>query len=120
MPAAILIAGGGPVLAAIAASQEEIVEFVDEVCGIYFRSVLIPKAGMRIAQHVHDHDHATFIGNGAAALRVGGVMAGIFRAGEAVPVIAGQHHEFEALEDNTRLACVHDVASAQSIKEKGL
>lgn len=100
--------------------MSEVVEFVEEVCGTYFRSVLLPKAGMRISQHVHDHDHATYIGNGAVALRVGTILAGTFKAGQAVPILAGQLHEFEALEDNTRLACVHDVASAQSIKEKGL
>jgi quercetin dioxygenase-like cupin family protein len=100
--------------------QDEVVEFVDEVCGFYFRSVLIKRKGKRVPQHVHDYDHATLVCQGRAALYVGGAMAGIYEAGKAVPILAGQHHEFEALEDNTRLTCVHDVASAQSIKEKGL
>lgn len=100
--------------------MSEIVEFVDEIYGIYFRSVLLPKAGTRIKQHTHDHDHATLVGSGAAALRIGGILVGNFKAGKAIPIMAGQHHEFEALEDNTRLTCVHDVASALSIKRKGL
>lgn len=96
-----------------------IVESIEEIAGLYFRSILISK-GVRIPQHVHDYDHATLVGSGSAALYVGGVLAGIYRAGKAVPILANQSHEFEALEDNTRLTCVHDVASALSIKSKGL
>lgn len=112
----------GPSAVALIGTSDvgEIVEFVEEVCGIYFRSVLLPKRGTKIAQHVHDHDHATYIGSGSVALHVGGVLAGIFKAGRAVPIIAGQQHEFVSLEDNTRLTCVHDVASAESIKTKGI
>jgi quercetin dioxygenase-like cupin family protein len=100
--------------------MSEIVEFIDEVCGIYFRSILIPKAGIRVPQHTHDHPHATYIGQGKAALYVGGVLAGIYEAGKAVPILANQLHEFEALEDSTRLTCVHSVESALSIKRKGI
>jgi quercetin dioxygenase-like cupin family protein len=99
--------------------MSEIVEFVDEVCGIYFRSILINK-GVRIPQHVHDYSHATLVGSGKAALYVGGVLAGIYEAGKAVPILANQLHEFEALEDSTRLTCVHSVESALSIKRKGI
>ena len=98
----------------------EIVESVEEVAGIYFRSVLLQKAGMRIAQHTHDHDHATYCGAGRARLVVDGQERGEVQAGHAVEVKAGHRHEFIALEDNTRLTCVHDVRSALSIKEKGL
>jgi quercetin dioxygenase-like cupin family protein len=100
--------------------MEGIVEYVDEVAGIYFRSVLLPVRGTRIPQHVHDYDHATLIGSGKAALYVGGILSGIYEAGRAVPILAGQKHEFESLEDNTRLTCVHDAESAESISRKGL
>lgn len=100
--------------------MSEIVEFVEEVCGIYFRSILLPRAGMRVPQHSHDHDHATLVGAGTARLYVDGQPAGDFHAGRAVPIIAGKHHAFEALEPGTRLTCVHNVASALSIKNKGL
>lgn len=96
-----------------------IVESIDEVAGLYFRSIVISK-GTKVPQHVHDYDHATLVGSGKAALYVGGVLSGIFEAGRAVPITAGQVHEFEALEDNTRLTCVHDVESAMSIKNRGL
>jgi quercetin dioxygenase-like cupin family protein len=99
--------------------MKEIVEFVEEKGGIYFRSVLLPK-GMKVPQHVHDHDHATYCGQGKAIMLVNGEFAALLRAGHAVEVKAGLEHEFLALEDDTRLACVHDVKSADSVKEKGL
>lgn len=104
----------------MAAVSDEVVEFVEVVCGTYFRSVLLPKAGMRIGQHVHDHDHATYCGSGRAQLIVDGITQGEVCAGHAAAVLAGKRHEFIALEDNTRLTCVHDAASAESIKAKGL
>lgn len=100
--------------------MSEIVESIEEVSGLYFRSVLLPKKGTRISQHVHEHDHATLVGQGKAALFVDGILFGIYEAGRAVPVTAGQQHAFEAMEDNTRLTCVHDIESAMRIKEKGL
>lgn len=100
--------------------MSEIVEFVDEVCGLYFRSVLLPDAGMRAPQHTHDYDHATLIGSGAARLYVDGVCVGEFMAGSAVPIKAGKYHTFESTEPSTRLTCVHDVASATSLKQRGL
>lgn len=96
-----------------------IVESIEEVCGLYFRSILIHK-GTKVPQHVHDHDHATIVGNGRAALYIGNDLVGIFEAGYAVPVAAHQEHTFEALEDNTRLICVHSIESAESVKRKGL
>ena len=100
--------------------MNEIVELVEEVCGIYFRSILLPMAGIRVPQHKHDHDHATYIGAGAARMYVDGAAVGDFYAGQAAPVRAGHEHSFEALEPNTRLACIHDVASALAIKKRGL
>lgn len=95
------------------------VEFVEEVCGIYFRSLLLLRTGTAIPQHVHDHDHATYIGAGKVRLWVDGEWDGDYTAGHAVAIVAGKQHVFQALEDNTRLACVHDIASAESAKRKG-
>ena len=96
------------------------VEYITEVAGLYFRSVLIPHKGMGIDQHVHDHDHATFVGSGKVMAFGDGRVLGEFSAGQAVEIKAGVYHQFEALEDNTRLTCVHDIASAESVKAKGL
>jgi quercetin dioxygenase-like cupin family protein len=84
------------------------VEFIEEVCGIYFRSILVEKEGMLVWQHVHDYDHATYIGSGAARLWVDGVWQADYQAGSAAGIKAGAKHVFQALKPNTRLACVHD------------
>ena len=97
-----------------------IIEFIDEVGPFYFRSILIENQGERIAQHVHDYDHATLCGSGKARVYIDGVETGILEAGQALMVKANHRHEFESLENNTRLTCVHDVRSTESIKRKGL
>ena len=96
------------------------VECIEEVGGFYFRSIVLPKCGDLVPQHEHDHDHVTYVGNGSVLAWADGISLGYFSAGRAVPIKAGSIHEFEAQEDNTRLACVHNVDSVESIKEKGL
>lgn len=100
--------------------MSEIVEMVEDVAGIYFRSILIPKKGTLVPQHAHDHDHATYCGRGRAAMFVDGVMVRELKEGQAAKVEAGRSHAFAALEDNTRLTCVHDVASATAVKQRGI
>lgn len=97
-----------------------IVERIEDQCGIYVRSILLEDAGMRVPQHVHDHDHATLVCSGRARVWVDGDEIGDFDAGHLVPVLKGKRHEFQALLPMTRLACIHDIASAESIKERGL
>ena len=94
------------------------VEHIEEVAGLYFRSVLVPYAGMQIDQHVHDHLHATLVASGKARAWGDGILLGEYAAGRAVEIKAGVYHKFEALEDGTRLVCVHDIASAESAKRK--
>lgn len=94
------------------------VESIDEVSGIYFRSVLLVKPGTYIPQHSHDHDHATLVAAGRARLWVDEQHQGDFEAGRAIEIRAGRKHLFLALEPNTRLVCVHDIASAESVKAR--
>lgn len=91
-----------------------------DVAGLYFRSVLIEKSGTSLLQHVHDHDHATFVGWGRARGWANGVWIGDKGRGEAFEIKAGQEHLFQALQDNTFLTCTHDHASAESVTKKGI
>lgn len=100
--------------------NSEIVEFVEEVAGIYFRSVLLPLPHMTIPQHVHPYDHATLIGSGRAALWINGELEGEYSAGTAVFIGANKLHVFESLEADTRLTCIHDTNSANYIKANAL
>lgn len=100
--------------------HEPVVENIEEVCGLYFRSVLLAKAFTALPQHEHDHSHATYVGSGSVRVWVDNKFLGDFVAGRAIPIEAGKKHFFQSIEDNTRLACVHDVASAMAVKERGL
>lgn len=97
--------------------MSELVEFIDEVAGIYFRSVLLPEAGIKVPQHQHPYDHATYCGSGSALMYVDGKRVKLVEAGQAVEIKANHLHEFESVEPNTRLTCVHDTRSAAFIKE---
>ena len=81
-------------------------------CGIYIRSIVLAKSGNEESQHVHQFDHLTYCGSGAAEYWEDGKHIGNVRAGGAVRVSAGRQHRFVALEDNTRLACLHNMQSA--------
>ena len=100
--------------------MSEIVEFVEEKAGIYFRSILIPEAGTWVPQHTHDESHATYCGQGSAAMYVDGEFVLKVFAGHAVEVEAGKQHAFRALENYTRLTCVWDAERALRLKEKGV
>jgi quercetin dioxygenase-like cupin family protein len=96
--------------------SDEVVEFVETRAGIYFRSVLLPKKGMAIPQHVHDEAHATLCCSGSARMHVDYKRSEDIAAGHAVEVEAGKRHWFEALEDNTRLTCIWTVEAAHRMK----
>lgn len=89
--------------------MNETVEYIDDVGGLYFRAILLPNTGDRVPQHTHDHEHVTLIAAGAARLYVDGVRREDIRAFRAIVIEANRQHMFEALEPNTRLACVHQL-----------
>lgn len=97
--------------------DEQPVEFIEIVAGLYFRSVLLKLAGTIIPQHQHGHDHATYVGNGKVRLWVNKEWKGDYQAGQAIEIKAHQDHLFQALENDTRLTCVHNLKSAELIKE---
>jgi quercetin dioxygenase-like cupin family protein len=106
-----------PIPKKVAEVNIPIAESIDEVAGIYFRSVFLPEEGTIIPQHTHTYDHATYVGSGSVRLWVDEQWAGDYIAGQAVRISANKKHLFQSLEPNTRLACIHDTNSAQLIKE---
>lgn len=80
--------------------------------GVYIRSIVLEKKGDVEEQHVHQFDHLTYCGSGSAQYFEDGVHIGDVQAGGAVRVPRDKPHSFTALEDNTRLACIHDAVSA--------
>lgn len=98
---------------------EPIVEMIQaDVAGLYFRSVLLVESNTIIPQHVHDYDHATFVGSGSVRLFINGKPSGDYHAGTAITILAHQQHVFCSLEPMTRLCCVHHTESAIVAQQK--
>lgn len=89
--------------------DEQPVEYVDDVGGLFFRAVCLKSAGDVIPQHSHAHDHVTLIASGAARVWVDGEYLGEFSAFRAIEIKASKHHIFQAREPNTRLVCCHQL-----------
>ena len=83
------------------------VEYVDQVGDLYFRAIHLSQVGDMVPQHIHDYDHVTLVCAGAVRMVVDGEAVGDFKAFRAVTITANKLHLFQALEPDTRLACVH-------------
>lgn len=90
-------------------SNDERVEYVDDVGGLYFRAILLHRAGDVVPQHTHDYEHVTLCCSGSARVWIDGVYSKDIKAFEAMLIEADKKHVFQALEANTRLACVHQL-----------
>lgn len=92
--------------------HEELVEFVDVVGGLMFRSVNLKKDWL-VDQHVHEVDHVTVVGSGGVRFWKNGKWEQDIYAFSAIEVKAGDLHIFQALENNTKMSCVFDTSTAQ-------
>jgi len=90
--------------------MSESAEYIEEIAGLYFRSILLDE-GSRVPQHKHDHDHATLVASGSVLVWVDGAFQGNVAAPRAILIRAGAEHMFQAQEPNTRLVCVHCLAT---------
>lgn len=81
-------------------------EWIDEVEGIGIRSTILKKKYDCVGQHAHPYSHVTFVGSGAVRLWVDGVYVDDFKRGQAIAIKAGCSHIFQALENDTLLACL--------------
>jgi quercetin dioxygenase-like cupin family protein len=97
--------------------DEPPIEFIQEVGGLYFRAILLEKTGSVVPQHKHPFNHVTLVASGKVRMWVDGAWVGDFSGFYAIEIEANKEHVFQALEDNTRLSCVHDTKSAEFIKQ---
>lgn len=95
------------------AIQDQPVQFVDEVGGLYFRAIELVEVGHTVPQHSHTYDHVTLIASGAARVWVDGAYLGEFKGFHALKVEALKKHVFQATEPHTRLVCVHQLNGAE-------
>ncbi len=109
-----------PVPEIVTDRRSQPVEYIEDVGGLYFRAICLENIGDAVPQHVHDHAHVTLVASGKARLWIDGAFVADIEAFKAIEIEANRKHIFQALEPMTRLACVHDVSSADSIRRKGL
>lgn len=81
-------------------------ELLETEGGICVRVMKLEKIGYMIPQHSHDFGHTTLIANGAAALFVDGVFQKDLYAPAVQYVRPHVDHVYQALMDNTILACI--------------
>lgn len=84
-------------------------EYIDDVCGTYFRGYCLEISGTYFKQHSHDYDHATLIATGGLNVWVDGKYLGEFKAPKAISIKAGALHCFRSTADNTWFYCVHNL-----------
>lgn len=88
--------------------QLDYVEFA-EVDDIWVRAYSVPKAKTIIAQHVHEHDHITFVSRGTVEAWQDDELLGHFVAPAIVKIPAGKKHVFIATTDDVVLCCLHNL-----------
>lgn len=88
-------------------------EYIDDVCGTYFRGYCLEEAGTYFKQHSHDYSHATLIATGGIRVWVEDKFIGDFYAPKAVEIEAGKKHTFQSLRPQTWFYCVHNLNGKQ-------
>ncbi len=84
------------------------IEFA-EVDDIWVRAYDLKKAGRIASQHVHAHDHITFVSSGSVQAWQDGEDLGTFNAPSMITIPANKKHAFVALSDNVVLCCLHNL-----------
>lgn len=73
---------------------------------VWVRQMHFKKVGDKNHPHFHTRDHASLLAKGSAKLTVNGVTT-TYTAPAMILVLKDYKHQFEALEDDTLIYCVH-------------
>lgn len=86
--------------------------------GIFVKMMEPIKAGIYLAQHAHKYDHTTLVCSGGVRMWHGPMDMGDYPAGSSIFIRAGIRHTFLSLQDDTRLACIHNVSRSGAVEIK--
>lgn len=81
------------------------IQIVDNV---FVKLMCLNNVGDKVVGHVHTFDHITLLSTGRVIMRARGVEKEHV-APKILVTPKGVSHEFEALEDNTVLSCIHAI-----------
>lgn len=76
--------------------------------GVFIKFIHLKTTGWVAGKHVHDYDHTTMLAKGSVMAFVEGEEPQKYTAPSALLVKRGKSHAFMALEDDTRLFCIHN------------
>ena len=98
---------GGQVLPVV----EQPDEFFRETGRISVKRMYLEKVGHTCVGHSHEYDHLTLLAHGVVSVRRGingNAEQTVYKAPAFIDIVAGDFHQFMALEDETVLYCIHD------------
>ena len=75
--------------------------------GAFVKTFVLPLAGSMVPQHAHGTAHLTAIVRGSIRVWVNGVLDRDYAAPEGVVIPAQVFHNFQTLEADTLLMCIH-------------
>jgi quercetin dioxygenase-like cupin family protein len=84
--------------------------------GIFIKEMRIAKAGTLIPQHSHRYDHTSMVARGAVRVWQGEDELGEFKAPCGLFIKGGEKHLFLALEDETIVYCIHNLAHSGTVE----
>src|SRR5690348_14037165 len=89
--------------------------------GMFIKQIRIPRKGTLIPQHVHKYDHSTLLARGSVLLwkdPLDGTRrkCSLHRAPAILSIAAGVVHEFQSMEDETLLYCLHNLKGADGVE----
>jgi len=83
---------------------------------VFIKVMQINKAGTYVPQHSHAYDHGSFLAHGSIRVWQDGKLDADYHAPCLLHIRAGVKHLFQALEDNTRVLCIHNVSRAEIVE----
>lgn len=88
--------------------------------GMFIKQIRVPKSGTLIPQHSHKWDHSTLLAAGSVVLwspdESGVRRPKLFRAPAVIFIPAKQWHEFQIMEDDTVLYCLHNLKGEEVVQ----
>ena len=91
---------------------------ISVVNDVFIKQIHFREAGWVTRSHVHTYDHQTLLAAGTVRMRVeGDPIVRVAVAPQILMVKAGLVHEFESLEPDTVLYCIHAIKGGDTIDE---
>lgn len=88
---------------------------IKTIDGMFIKQIFVPKAKTLISMHSHVYGHSTLLARGS--MLVWGLEPGVkkFSAPIIIYIPAAAKHEYQTLEDETLIYCLHNLHGAEAV-----